>query len=122
MTASEPTTCEACANELGDVRTHFHEDARYDSHERFEDALPAHHALIRALEEQVHTQDEAWGRDAKAWLAEKEALEEERDGLRAVILAYMESPVHGDHKGVYNPTDCCEASAKVRAALDGEGK
>ena len=37
--------------------------------------------------------------------------------LVGVITAYMESPVHGDHKGIYSPTDCCEASAQVRAAL-----
>lgn len=39
--------------------------------------------------------------------------------LEEAITEYMESPVHGDHKGVYNPEDCCAASARVRAALRG---
>ena len=37
--------------------------------------------------------------------------------LRAAIQDYIDSPVHGDHKGIYNPDDCCAPSARVRAAL-----
>ena len=80
MTASEPTTCEACG--LSHERTpekdlEAHGWWRWNTYTDEWDVRDFD-ALIRALEEQVHTQDEAWGRDAKAWLAEKEALEKER--------------------------------------------
>jgi len=41
--------------------------------------------------------------------------------LRAAIQDYIDSPVHGDHKGIYNPDDCCAPSARVRAALAPKG-
>ena len=50
----------------------------------------------------------------RAWLAQKDA---EIAELRAAIQDYIDSPVHGDHKGIYNPDDCCAPSARVRAAL-----
>ncbi len=40
------------------------------------------------------------------------------DYLRRAAADYMESPVHGDHKGIYNPSDCCANSAELRRLLD----
>jgi len=49
------------------------------------------------------------------------ALHAEIAELRAAIQDYIDSPVHGDHKGIYNPDDCCAPSARVRAALAPKG-
>ena len=53
MTPTPPAAarCEACENEIGDVRVQLSADIGdertvLDQHQRFEDALPAHHALI----------------------------------------------------------------------------
>jgi hypothetical protein len=56
--------CEGCENELGDVRVQI----QPDEHQRFEDALPAHHAQIAVL---------------KARLL---AAERERDEVRKALL------------------------------------
>jgi hypothetical protein len=41
--------CEGCENELGDVRVQI----QPDEHQRFEDALPAHHAQIAVLKSRL---------------------------------------------------------------------
>ena len=55
--------------------------------------------------------------DGECFHCDSEQKDAEIAELRAAIQDYIDSPVHGDHKGIYNPDDCCAPSARVRAAL-----
>ena len=95
MTASEPTTCEACPVNSGDPTRYW--------------PLQAHHALIRALEDE---------RDRFA--DEAHTLRKERDGLRALLKEWSDAYTMGNQ--IHLMRWRLEFEEKVRAAIDGEGK
>ena len=93
------SACEACLDEIGDVRTNV---ATLTAHERFEYGLPRHHALLSRRERE---------------------LEEARAALRWVWLAtYPRASVPAMRKGIFEYVDAAlkddPTIADARRALE----
>jgi len=79
--------CEACLDEIGDVRV----QVQPDDFARFEDALPAHHALLAQRTKEVEEWRTCFNTEAslnKGLIQDVERLTKERDEAREALRKY----------------------------------